>query len=205
MVTRTVGLATAMLLILSVLVGGASASSGTARAGNDPILTHTKVKVQDPFTADGQLRSNLWVGDHLLGFCWEGSIVTGQKNAWRCKSGNAIHDPCFKHSGVRDLICMNAPWSKAVQRLRLTRRLPGDGNSGVVIDDQPWGYKLLNGTRCVLGGGTANWVGNVPLPYACSRHRSGSTANRNRPFWRVKIAPRSLDRLRVRRVAKAWF
>lgn len=202
---KTGGVALGMVLILSVLVGGASASSGTASAGSVSNVTHTKVKVENPFTADGHVRKNLFVGDHLLGHCWTGSIGSQQRNAWRCLSGNIIHDPCFKHAGVRDLICMRAPWSKTVQRLRLTRRLPSDGNSGTIDRSQPWGYKLFNGTRCILGQGTANWVGSVALPYFCSRHHSGTGPNRSHPIWRVRIAPKSLDRLHVRRVKKAWF
>ncbi|MEA2507062.1 MAG: hypothetical protein QOH48_1680 [Actinomycetota bacterium] len=203
---KVVGVAVSIiLLVLCAFGGGASASADTASAKAASSVTKTKVKVQGPFTADGHVRKGLFVGDHLLGSCWEGSVVNQQVNTYRCFSGNIIHDPCFKHAGVRDLICMRAPWSKTVQRLRLTRRLPANGSSGISDLSQPWGYKLFNGTRCVLGGGTANLVGKVLLPYECSRHHSGTRVNRSRPIWRVRVAPKSLDRLRHRRVKKAWF
>jgi hypothetical protein len=198
-------LSLAMVLALCAFGGRAAASADTSPAKSSSSVTKTKVKVENPFTADGHIKKNLRVGDHLLGRCWEGSIVNQQKNAWRCFSGNVIHDPCFKHKGVRDLVCMRTPWSRTVQRLRLTRRLPRNGNGGIEMDSQPWGFKLFNGLRCVLGGGTANWVGTVALPYECSRHHSGGIANQNHPIWKANIAPRSLDRLHIRRVKKAWF
>jgi hypothetical protein len=205
MVLKAIAVSGCMVLTLCAFGAATSASADSASVTNSSTVTKTKVKVKDPFTTDGHVRKSLFVGDHLLGYCWTGSIGSQQRNAWRCLSGNIIHDPCFKHAGVRDLICMRAPWVKMVQRLRLTRRLPSDGNSGIHDRSQPWGYKLFNGTHCVLGQGTASWVGNVPLPYVCSRHHSGTGTHRHHPIWRVRIAPKSLDRLHVRRVKKAWF
>jgi hypothetical protein len=203
---RRTAIVIAVLVVLgSLAVGAGPASAKTARAKTSNDATTTQVRIKDPFTADGHLRRGLTLGSVLLGHCWEGSIASQQRNAWRCFSGNDIYDPCFKHAGVRDLICMKAPWSKRVDRLRLTRHLPSDGNSGITRKNQPWGFKLLNGTRCILGTGTAAWVGPVALPYYCPGHGYATLPKTRFSLWRVRHAPNTLDRLNVRRVSKAWF
>lgn len=189
-----------MLLLLSIAGGNALAAPPRTAA-----TMKTAVRIRGPFTSDGGLRPGLRLGNVLLGQCWTGSIGSQRRNAWRCMSGNVIHDPCFTHAGVKHLICMHAPWSRTVARLKLTRPLPARGNKGIKRLSYPWGFKLVSGRRCVLIQGTAASMPGVLLPYECSGHAYATRANTQRALWRVRVAPDSVDRLRVHPVRTAWF
>lgn len=184
-------------VVLLVVQVGIPGWAGSAR--------ETKVRVVHPFTRDGHLKPYLHVERTWRGYCWTGSIGSQQRNAWRCFHRNLILDPCFKHKGVRKLACMSMPWSHAVTRLRLTKHLPRNGNNGIHNRNVPWGYRLKDGIRCVLGQGTSPEVHGTPLPYVCSGGHWGSTVRRNHPIWRAKISGRHLHHLHIHKVGKAWF
>lgn len=174
--------------------------------GDGLSATRTKVRLVHPFNKEGHLKAYYHVKRTWWGHCWTGSIGSQQRNAWRCLHHNLILDPCFKHKGTPKLACLRTPWSHAVTRLRLTRRLPRhERNDGVHHLSVPWGYRLLNGTKCVLSQGTSPQVHGVALPYLCSGGRWGSTMRRHHPRWRAKIAPPNLSRLSTHKVGKAWF
>jgi hypothetical protein len=164
----------------------------------------TRVRVFDPYTSAGELRPRLRVAKRVSGRCWEGSIASQQRDAWRCIHRNEIMDPCFKGDRPR-LACLNAPWSRKVRLLELRRPLPEKlANDGIERKSYPWAIKLFSGKRCTLTTGTSAIVGDVVLPYNCNRGYA-SRPHRKKAIWRVRAAPDSLDSLHRRRVRAAWY
>jgi hypothetical protein len=162
----------------------------------------TEVRRVRPLTEGGRLKPRYQVTETGRGRCFWASVASQQRGAFRCMEGNGIYDPCFAASR-HEVFCLDTPWTRRVIKLRVGR-LPRPRNEGVSRLRRPWGMRLSDGRRCVIGTGTANYVGDTPVRYHCSR--GYSTEPRTRPRrWRVRVAPVSLERLRSRRVAVALY
>jgi hypothetical protein len=162
----------------------------------------TEVRRVRPLTDDGRLKPRYQVAETGRGRCFWASVASQQRGAYRCMEGNEIYDPCFAASRHR-VFCLDTPWARRVIELRVGG-LPRSRKEGVRRLRRPWGMRLSDGRRCVIGTGTANYVGDTPVRYHCGR--GYSTEPRTEPRrWRVKVAPKNLDRLRSRRVAVALY
>lgn len=162
----------------------------------------TKVRRVRPLTGDGELKPRYRVAESGRGECFWASVASQQRDAFRCMEGNGIYDPCFAASR-REVFCLETPWAREVIRL-VVERLPRRRNQGVERLRTPWGMRLSNGTRCVVGTGTANYVGDTPVRYHC-RHGYATEPRTQPRRWRVKVAPMTLDRLRSKKVAAALY
>jgi hypothetical protein len=137
------------LFVLGLLVGVAGASA--ASAGQERTVVHHYVAFKD-----GRLAPGLTVRASVPGYCWSTSVVEGRRYTWRCIRGNAIHDPCFSAKPrSRFVVCPDAPWSKRVLVLRLTRPLPPWKVYGGHWRKWPWGVTTADGKHCFTLAGTA--------------------------------------------------
>lgn len=212
------------LLVAALMVVSVGASLFVALAPNDagpsepttgsamltgadsPTVSETKpatrTRTVRPITSDGRLKPGYEVAEAGLGDCFWSSVASQQEGAFRCVEGNGIYDPCFAAS-ERKVFCLDTPWTRRVLELRI-ERLPRRRNEGIDRMSTPWGMRLSDGTRCVLGTGTANWIQDTALPYHCE-HGYSTEPSTEHHHWRVKVAPMTLDRLRPRRVEVALY
>jgi hypothetical protein len=119
------------------------------------------------FTPQGQLSPQFRVGARGRGYCWESSLASTDRNAYRCFQGNLIHDPCFaasRHAAM--VVCFLDPWH-SVTVLRLTRSLPRTGPplKGAPL---PWTIVTSDGRRCVFMTGATALVGGERVNYGCT-------------------------------------
>jgi hypothetical protein len=116
----------------------------------------TSVHLFSPFNDDGRLLPQFAPSSHLEGSCWTGSLGSpSRSDAWRCRSGNSILDPCFAPDPlvfpVGHVYCFSDPWDSSPIDLE-TKRLPlhkANGQDPHGLPALPWGVELEGGTRCV--------------------------------------------------------
>lgn len=156
--TSTKALATALLVlgVIAALVAPATASAGSHQ---------TTVRKVTLLTGSGHLRPRYTVTSTHQGRCWTSSFENG--HLYRCFTGNLIHDPCWKESGRRSVVCLAAPWSTRVIRIRLTRRLPATDSYGPRL----WGLRIGDGVRvnCTASQGASGAVDGEGISYYCQR------------------------------------
>ena len=188
----------AVLVMLTCLRG--SANAGT---------TGTSAGAYQAFTPRGvvalQVRSR-------SGYCWEGSITTPRRDAWRCLVGNRIYDPCLssaRRAGI--VVCPDAPWLRTGAEIRLTKRLPkAYGNHRTASTRlEPWGLELYGGRRCVFASGTTEVVQGQRLNYFCgASSREGLWGRPDRAIepWTILTAPLDAKELTKRaQIRRAWM
>lgn len=126
----------------------------------------------------------------VTGYCWTASIASGRSDAYRCMTGNAIHDPCFALDG-KTVACPVDPASNAGIRVSLTKPLPQAGKQNT---HNPWMMQLAGNITCNIGTGTVtpgypfyctgNLICAAPAPGAaaaavfvkCGRQKSAESA-----------------------------
>lgn len=125
----------------------------------------TSVREVTVLTDAGHLRSRYTVARTGRGYCWSTSMVNGR--LFRCFRGNYIHDPCWKESGRRSVVCLAAPWGNRVVRIRLTKRLPARDSFGPTL----WGLRVGDniGVDCRISQGASGAVGGKGISYFCQR------------------------------------
>jgi len=108
--------------------------------------------------------------DHLKtrgGECWVDSIASNRPDAWRCKVGNFIFDPCFATSKEGFLLCdYNPPAHKEGFLLHLTKPLPAP-TSMKTTQVIPWLLQLADGSICQKYTGTTPNTDKGAIPYYC--------------------------------------
>jgi hypothetical protein len=159
-----------------------------------------------PFTADGRTRQDLVVHT-VAGSCWTGSLATPRADAWRCMTGNLIHDPCFSASrDARQVVCAEAPWEPKVTVMSLTEPLPLDeGNKGPAEPWWPraWAFVLASGDRCVFLTGATDIVQGHRIDYGCERGGHALAFDSRRGTVLVQN-PESKS-LTTERVSESWY
>lgn len=114
------------------------------------VVAHTSVVV---FNA-----KSMHATTRLTGNCWTTSIASKRSDAYRCMTGNAIHDPCFKVSGS-SVACPVDLTANSGVIIKLTKPLPRE--AGV---SNAWQMRLTSGALCNVGTGTT-----VPgYPFYCT-------------------------------------
>jgi hypothetical protein len=136
------------------------------------------------------------------GSCWEGSVAVQDPHAYRCMSGNYIHDPCFSSEAASgEVVCVSAPWPSGTI-LKLTRPLPPSQMGGPV--DPTWALELTNGDRCVAITGTAETVAGIAMSWGCKPGAEAGGLDRHGALWMIEYrAPHSSTIISVG-VATAW-
>jgi hypothetical protein len=165
-----------------------------------------------PFVG-GRLSSGLHVSRTRRGFCWVGSLAdSGRSDAWRCLSGNLIHDPCFSDKskpGPSFVVCPSTPWSRAVVKIVLTRKLPlGQANpAGSPLRRAPWAIEVASGKKCLALTGATGQIAGRGVSYGCvgGGYLLG-TPRRAKPTWTIFYAAGYKARRATRvTIAEAWW
>ncbi len=172
----------ALIASLAVAVGTTAAAS-PARTP-----TRTKIVVYTPFTIDGQLTHGIKVVKTISGSCWTGSEGARRSDAWRCMSGNYIHDPCF--SGPATWVA--CPSGRGVIRMNLAKPLPrayADPPLNTSKSD-PSEVVLPHRVTCSFAQGATGTVAGLRLNYACSNQAwlLGSP-NQHASLWTILYLP----------------
>jgi len=111
------------------------------------------------------------------GSCWTQSIASSRDDAWRCRMGNAIVDPCFSVPGVSGVVACgaNPATGEAGFPLRLDAPLPARiPETGPV---RPWLLLLADGEVCAPFTGTMPRVGAEHAQWYCGKPGSASSGS----------------------------
>jgi hypothetical protein len=178
MATR-VNLVTAGLLIAWSLASASQAHGRTVE------LRYT------PFAADGSLRDGLRATPQFGGSCVTGSFLVAAPGAFRCTAAAYIYDPCYLDAKASTMegsvmVCVGAPWSQAVLRLRV--RGPVSGGAAAAPTGPPWALRLASGRLCLLVAGAASQVDGRRMNYACGERYLFGIPDATRPTWRIRQA-----------------
>jgi hypothetical protein len=154
-----------------------------------PAAEPTKVVRYVPYAPAGGMATGFLVVKRLRGYCWNESLVTPRRDAWRCMVGNDIYDPCFSRSrNVTTVACADNAFSKRLTVIALTKPLPSRESDD---DSWPWGLVLANGRTCVMTTGATDAVDDMRLNYACGAGGwvVGEVDESTHP-WRAFYSPR---------------
>ncbi len=103
----------------------------------------------------------------IAGNCFSESIAADRLDAWRCFTGNFIHDPCFAAKpGATLVVCDADPiMRKAGIAVRLAKPLPAHAK---IAGQQPWLLELADGAECNFFTGATGVVKGQRINYGCS-------------------------------------
>ena len=181
-IRRVVALVNAMTAGLVITVSLVSVSPAHGRTVE---LRYT------PFAADGSLRDGLRASPQFGGSCVTGSFLVAGPSAFRCTAATHIYDPCYldpKASTIERsvMVCVRAPWSRKVLRLRVRR--PLSGGAAAAPTGPPWALRLASGRLCLLVGGATSTVSGRRMRYACGERYLFGIPDAMRPTWRIRQA-----------------
>lgn len=107
------------------------------------------------------------------GDCWTASLADRRADAFRCRIGNQILDPCFVVEGDKVVCGANPVRNEPGFVLKLTQPLPTPRPATAVPNNWAWMVELGDGTVCsFITGATAGFEGKR-LNYGCTG-RTGS-------------------------------
>lgn len=107
----------------------------------------------------------------LTGACFSQSQLIVREDAWRCKAGDAIYDPCFVKSGPNrtQALCPQSPW--VADSVQIVMKNPIDNERNKTLDmsrTYPWAIELSHGEHCMaINSGTL--YDEMPIRYRCSK------------------------------------
>jgi hypothetical protein len=196
---HAVGCATVRFrLALAVAIAAGVLSSSSAASLN------TKTVVYRAFKASGKPSIN--VTSTVNGSCFTGSNETVRNDAWRCTTGNFIHDPCFSSSKAAGIVlCPAHPWSRSGIEIKLTKALPTafGHKQAPSTKGTPWAMRTTSGLRCVLQGMGPFVSKSVFADYACSGTWLWNQPNRKQQPWTIKAGAKTPTQ--TVQVKTAWF
>ncbi len=136
-----------------------------------PAAARTTVVVFRPW-AKGALAAGYTIAERITGSCWTNSLSSDRPDAWRCRHGDGIYDPCFGPSKTHVVACAVSPFSKSVVLLSLKSPLNVEDDPTAKMlqpSGEPWGLRLTSGDTCVFVAGATDAVDGQRLNYACLR------------------------------------
>jgi hypothetical protein len=90
-------------------------------------VTTTKIRALAVVGYDGELLNGYRAIRTEPGVCTVSSLViTNNPNAYRCRTGNEIADPCLAMRGGHYVACVTSPWDKSILELRLEAKVALD-------------------------------------------------------------------------------
>ncbi len=189
--------------------GSGSPSGGQSAPASPESARRTLASVYRPMRANGStsLRTRA-----RSGYCWTGSDAAQRRDAWRCRTGSEILDPCFSASPTaRSVICPAGPWSRSALRLELTRALPhGLADKGrPSLKEQPWAIELSDGRRALFASGASSELEGRRLDYFFGPGNDEGLwgyPDRTGQLWTILVAPFTAQRLDARATIRhAWM
>ena len=106
---------------------------------------------------------------HVSGHCWTSSIASRRSDAFRCMTGNEIHDPCFEVD-AKSVACPDEAALNTGVVINLTKPLPPAQPSPP--SPQAWAMVLESGAHCSRATGTVD----PGYPYYCTGVRGQCAA-----------------------------
>jgi hypothetical protein len=129
-----------------LIVAAAAVLGATALAS-----VHTKTVIYQAFTTSGS--PAIHVSKTVNGHCFSGSSETNRNDAWRCLSGNFLHDPCFSSSKAPGIVlCPDRAWKRSGIEIKLTQPLSGGNKHKPSTKGLPWAMETTTGLKCVFQG-----------------------------------------------------
>lgn len=175
--------------VVALVLGAPGVWPGASSGQPTPAATQVRVIV--PFSPGG-LIGELRVTARATGACWTASLASANRpDAWRCMSGNSIHDPCFVGFIRSDQVaaCVPSPWSSEVVLLSLSAPLPTDVTRPPrLLDGPPWALELASGERCTMLTGATWGVAGMRVNYGCPGDVwVVGDVDRSEPTWRAFV------------------
>ena len=166
--------------------------------------TSTRTVIYRAYTSSGQ--PAITVTKTVHGSCFAASIAADRNDAWRCMSGNLIHDPCFSSTKAKGIVlCPAAAWKRSGIKIKLTAPLPKPPNKPKPSTaGRPWAIKTTSGLRCAALAGMAPVSGKHFGSYLCTDGEFlWDTPNRKTQPWTIRIGKTKPSG--KARVKLAWF
>ena len=195
---RSRGVLLALALALSL---GGSVGLGSAKASALPAV-RTAVLHFQPFLVPSGVHRGYKVLGTAKGYCWESSLATSRRDAYRCYRGNALYDPCFRNHALTRVACAVSINPKRIFILKLTKPLPDPG-----IHRLPRAFALVvKGKSCWYDTGATYSAGGKRANFGChgGTWLFGSAKSHHEP-WKIQAGSGLHPRLRWVSVETAWF
>jgi hypothetical protein len=181
-----------------MLAAGVVGVSAAAAAG-------TRTVIYRAFTSSGQ--PAIKVAKLVGGSCFSGSSEADRKDAWRCMTGNFIHDPCFSNPKANGIVlCPTHAWKRSGIEINLSKPLPKKfaDTPKPSTKGRPWAMKTFSALKCVLEGMGPFVSPKVFGDYACTNGQwLWGQPNRKASPWTIRIGktkPTGTAKVKV-----AWF
>jgi hypothetical protein len=168
----------------------------------------TGAKVYKAFTPHG---NSTFRTRTRRGRCFNVSLVTPRRDAWRCTRASILYDPCFSSSKRKGIVlCPDAPWLGTGVKITLTKPLPKAGKrSGASLSLQPWALETYDGRQCLLFSGASRVVDGQRLNYGSMRQDQDPLwgfPDRSTQPWTIFTAPFDAEQLTDRAtIRRAWM
>jgi len=157
------------LIFIALLVLGLGTWLGFTKILHK-IPTTTQVKLFKPWNLNSdELDKKFKVIETLEGDCWTASNENPRPDAWRCRVGNRIMDPCFSSNPTAKVVaCSSSPWSHKISLIQLTKPLDNSvANKADFFNTNPWALKLKSKQKCYPIGGATQGFALMRNNYSC--------------------------------------
>lgn len=172
------------MLRSSIIISVAALTLALAAVARSSAEQSTEIQVFSAYGTQG-LHHDLRVTSHVTGSCWAQSItLSARLDAWRCMSGNQIHDPCFSSPSGHEVACVGNPFDHRTGLISLTEPLPVY-NRPLPPRTQPWGIKLSSTVRCVFVTGTTTVEQGMRANYGCGKGLAFGEPDRSGSVWHI--------------------
>jgi hypothetical protein len=142
----------------------------------------------------------------VTGRCMGQSRVILREDAWRCKVGDVIHDPCFIKAGKNrtEAVCPQSPWVGESIQINLSRSLNNEVNQTLDMSKAyPWALELSDGDRC-LAIDTKRLYDGMPIRYYCgSKNLLVGHLQRCKNIW--SMLEKTPGGVITAELVRAWF
>lgn len=109
----------------------------------------TETRLFRPFT-EGANHAAFKIKSVLKGNCFQQSKIMPREDAWQCKAGGKIYDPCFKKPGKNKMLfCPKSPWNGDSTVIEAEIVVNNDLFKLInMAEHLPWVVVLDNGNIC---------------------------------------------------------
>jgi hypothetical protein len=175
--------------------------------GNAGAAQTTSAKIYKAFTPHG---NSTFRTRTRRGSCFNVSLVTQRRDAWRCTRASILFDPCFSSSKRKGIVlCPDAPWLGTGVKITLTKPLPKAGKRpGASLSLQPWALETYDGRQCRLISGATRVTDGERLNYGCAENEDPlwGFPDRSTQPWTIFTAQFDAEQLTDRAtLRRAWM
>lgn len=191
-----------MLAAALLLLGAGAASAFAATTGHA-----TRARIYRAFKANGA--PSIHITKSVRGSCFSGSDATYRDDAWRCKSGHFLYDPCFSSGKAKGMVlCPTAAWKRSGLEIKLTKPLPKKyrDKHKPSTSGGAWAIETQPGWKCVLDTGATWLFHRLRANYYCrgGKWLYGAPDRKHEP-WTIEAGSAHPKKLHKVAIASAWF